>query len=68
MVVELTCAVDREGKILQLETPGPWHPPEVQQLFKQQVNKSRPDFKECSGPGRTGHPRVAHHAREPPAR
>lgn len=50
MVVELICAVDREGKILQLETPGPWHPPEVQQLFKQQVNKSRPDFKECSGP------------------
>ncbi len=49
MVVELFCAVDREGRIARLESPRPWPTEEVQRLFTAQVNKSSSDFEGCSG-------------------
>ncbi|MBL6757815.1 MAG: hypothetical protein ISQ11_15575 [Planctomycetes bacterium] len=50
LTVDLVCAVDREGRILGLRTPGSWPTEEVERLYGAQVGKSPGDYETCAGP------------------
>ena len=50
LTVDLHCAVDREGRILGLRTPGSWPTEEVERLYGAQVGKSPGDYETCAGP------------------
>lgn len=50
MTVDLTCAVDRQGKILGLRASGDWPTKELERLFMKQVGKAPEDFETCATP------------------
>ncbi|MGB0332087.1 MAG: hypothetical protein ACPGPE_09770, partial [Planctomycetota bacterium] len=50
LTVDLVCAVDREGRILGIRTPGSWPTEEVERLYGAQVGKSPEDYEACASP------------------
>ena len=50
LTLDLICAVDREGKILELRTPDSWPTEEVERLYGEQVGESPASYETCAGP------------------